>query len=574
MDKTFTNNVQNAQMEIANRLRDYYGARDYISFMAITYLLYKASCSIRPHISYNELIESLGAEEGMLIRDCLRLQKDEEEIVWSQVSDLAINYAPAVFVNILMQPVPGTLRERRLERPGSVNMLLDRFLNLHDGEKVLEISSGLGDTLIALSGKHNCDFNGVELISAEKGISELRTALLNKNINIKLGNFIEQAYAEAQPVYDKVYSYPHPGVRLVNDATVDKLNAEFKGSPFRRSSALDWAMALAAVKSLKNDGVAIMLVADGCLFMHTDEAIRRFFIEKGLLKAVISLPKKLFTTANVNISMLILSKGNELARLVNARDICQEGRRQNTLSDEDIDKIVDLYQNGGKHTVDVGPGHIQPNRYSLSPEAYMTLDNIDLKHPVEFGSIIEEIGRSMPLSAHQLDELVSEEPTDIRYIRGTDIQDGIINSELPYLKSIESRYERYLLKDGDLLLSKINAPFKAAIVKLEKGEKVLPIGNMYVIRVDKSKIDVHYLKAFLESSKGLALLNSATSGTTLPVINVDSLQRMPIECPDFAKQEKIATKYQAISDEIALLKAKLTNATERLGNVVDEEEDE
>ena len=78
----------------------------------------------------------------------------------------------------------------------------------------------------------------------------------------------------------------------------------------------------------------------------------------------------------------------------------------------------------------------------------------------------------------------------------------------------------------------------------------------------------------MESSKGIALLNSITSGTTIPIINVDSLQSMPIECPDIAKQEKIANKYQAICDEIALLKLKLAAATERLSNVIDEEEEE
>ena len=47
---------------------------------------------------------------------------------------------------------------------------------------------------------------------------------------------------------------------------------------------------------------------------------------------------------------------------------------------------------------------------------------------------------------------------------------------------------------------------------------------------------------------------------------------MPIECPDIAKQEKIANKYQATCDEIAMLKLKLAAATERLSNIIDEEE--
>ena len=58
------------------------------------------------------------------------------------------------------------------------------------------------------------------------------------------------------------------------------------------------------------------------------------------------------------------------------------------MSDEDITKIVNLYNNGGKYTVDVAPGDIQPYGYSLSPERYMTLDNIELKNSYGFRKVI------------------------------------------------------------------------------------------------------------------------------------------------------------------------------------------
>lgn len=574
MDKIFTNNVQQAEWEIRNVMKEYAFINEYTYTMLVTYLLYKASRSIKHDLSYKDVLETMSEEESMLIRDSFSFSQEKSERFWQHIRGLAFNYAPAVFAHILMQPVH--VYESRAERPESVNRLLENILDLHDGEKVLETSSGVGDTLLALAEKHNCSFSGIEPVSQEKGVSKIRAGFVSKDINIVQGNFVNKALEDDRAKYDKIYSF-HPLVRLTNyvsDDTVEALNAEFKCQPFKRVSTLDWPMALSAVKCLKPGGIAVVFIADGSLSSNVDEAIRRVFIEKGLLKAVISLPTKLFAARNVNMSMLVLSQGNEYARLVNARSICQEGRRQNTLSDEDIAKIIDLYNNGGKYTVDVAAGNIQPYGYSLFPERYMTLDNIELKNPVEFGRVVNEIGRSAPLAARQLDELASEEPTDIRYVRLADIQDGIINDELPYLKSIESRHERYLLRDGDLLLSKMGAPFKTAIVKIEGNEKILPVGNMYVIRVNNDKIDVHYLKAFLESSKGIALLNSITSGTTIPIINVDSLQRMPIECPDIAKQEKIANKYQAICDEIALLKLKLAAATERLSNVIDEEEEE
>ena len=244
------------------------------------------------------------------------------------------------------------------------------------------------------------------------------------------------------------------------------------------------------------------------------------------------------------------------------------------MSDEDISKIMDAYHNGGKYTVDITAGDIQPNSYSLSPERYMAVDTIELKNPAPLASVVDTFGRTAPLNAAQLDELASDEPTDIKYVRLADVQDNMVNKELPYLKAVDKKYEKYFLENDDMLLSKNGYPFKVAIVKVSEGEKILPVGNMYVLKVNKDKLDIVYLKAFLESSKGIALLKSVVSGTTIPVVNLASLKNMPIELPPMEQQKKITEKYKAISDEIALLKLKIDRANDRLARILDEEDGE
>ena len=139
---------------------------------------------------------------------------------------------------------------------------------------------------------------------------------------------------------------------------------------------------------------------------------------------------------------------------------------------------------------------------------------------------------------------------------------------------VDKKYEKYFLENDDMLLSKNGYPFKVAIVKVSEGEKILPVGNMYVLKVNKDKLDIVYLKAFLESSKGIALLKSVVSGTTIPVVNLASLKNMPIELPPMEQQKKITEKYKAISDEIALLKLKIDRANDRLARILDEEDGE
>ena len=45
------------------------------------------------------------------------------------------------------------------------------------------------------------------------------------------------------------------------------------------------------------------------------------------------------------------------------------------------------------------------------------------------------------------------------------IQNGIIDDKLPYLSSIEPKYEKYCLKNNDLILSKNGYPYKVAVAR-------------------------------------------------------------------------------------------------------------
>lgn len=577
-NNTLRTNVQQTSFEIKNVMRIYGHSDAYINFAAVTYVLYKISIQIDPNITYEALMDTLQPNERMFIEDCVgNILK--EKALWKDMTNIAMQSVPAVFARILLQPVMANGRGYIGERPESILKLIGSLLDIQQDDHCYETFSGCGDALLYFANKYNCAFHSMEVDTQLKSIAECRLNLLNKPVKIEQGWFIENAYNGKSEFikYDKIYSFHPLGLRIggmygknVGDEFLKNAKTIFKKLTLKKNTSFDWAVALTSSLMLKDKGKAVLVVPDGCLFNGADEQVRRYFVENGLLEAVIALPSKMFMSLGVNVSLLVISKGNKFARLVNARDICQTGRRQNTFSDEDIAKIMDEYKNGGKNTVDVTPGDVQPNMYTLSPERYLAAESLHLNNPVPLEEVVLNIGRPAPLSAKELDECTSEEPTDIRFVRLADIQDGIISSRLPYLKDIDSKYERYYLEDGDLILSKMGYPFKVAIAKVEEGEKVLPVGNMYVIKVDKDKIDLHYLKAFLESAKGIAVLKSIAVGTSIPVINVAALQKMPVELPDKDIQDKIAKKYQAVTDEIEILKFKLARAMEKLNNIMEE----
>lgn len=102
---------------------------------------------------------------------------------------------------------------------------------------------------------------------------------------------------------------------------------------------------------LKNDGRMATVMPHGVLFRGGEEReARKYFIEKGYLEAVIGLPSNLFYGTGIPACILVLNKDGAAARdhvlFINADREYREGKAQNHLRPEDIDKIVHAYRAG------------------------------------------------------------------------------------------------------------------------------------------------------------------------------------------------------------------------------------
>lgn len=102
---------------------------------------------------------------------------------------------------------------------------------------------------------------------------------------------------------------------------------------------------------LKDDGRMATVMPHGVLFRGGEErAARQYFIDKGYLEAVIGLPSNLFYGTGIPACILVLNKAGSRDRntvlFVNADREYREGKAQNHLRPEDIDKIVNAYRFG------------------------------------------------------------------------------------------------------------------------------------------------------------------------------------------------------------------------------------
>lgn len=115
---------------------------------------------------------------------------------------------------------------------------------------------------------------------------------------------------------------------------------------------------------LKHDGRLATVMPHGVLFRGGEEReARKYFIDHGYLEAVVGLPANLFYGTGIPACILVLNKQGTAERkgehgsvlFINADREYREGKAQNHLRPEDIDKIIYAYRHGNPI-----PGYARP----------------------------------------------------------------------------------------------------------------------------------------------------------------------------------------------------------------------
>ena len=78
-----------------------------------------------------------------------------------------------------------------------------------------------------------------------------------------------------------------------------------------------------------------------------------------------------------------------------------------------------------------------------------------------------------------------------------------------------------------------------------------------MIALDREKVDPYYIKAFLESEKGIAQLKKLSVGTTMPNIGVAQLNTLVIPMRPLEEQKEIALQYRTALERIKALRMEL-----------------
>ncbi|HSP42746.1 MAG TPA: N-6 DNA methylase, partial [Luteolibacter sp.] len=154
-------------------------------------------------------------------------------------------------------------------------------------------------------------------------------------------------------------------------------------------SAADFAFLLHGFHFLKDEGVMAIILPHGVLFRGgAEERIRTKLLKDGHIDTVIGLPANLFYSTGIPVCILVLKKCKKPddVLFINAAEHFVKGRRQNQLSKEHIQKIIDTYQHRKeepRYFRRVEMGEIKKNDFNLNISRYISTavaeEEIDLK---------------------------------------------------------------------------------------------------------------------------------------------------------------------------------------------------
>ena len=160
----------------------------------------------------------------------------------------------------------------------------------------------------------------------------------------------------------------------------------------------DYAFVLHIIKSMKSDGKAGVILPHGVLFRGGAEGrIREQILKNDLIEAVIALPSKLFYGTGIPVAILIFNKNKSEERknkvlIIDAEKDFSEGKNQNTLRVQDIQKIVkafDDYKDIERYARVVDLEEIEENDFNLNVRRYV--DNSEEEEEIDVPAVYKEL---------------------------------------------------------------------------------------------------------------------------------------------------------------------------------------
>ena len=373
---------------------------------------------------------------------------------------------------------------------------------------------------------NDCDKYGVELydlICANKNTTFYLTVkheilskllpILYKNEKVK---FISpEIYTEAFTLmkFDLIVSFPIMGGRELNSSG-DFISRE-----------LSFIAAQNLLYHLTTSGKFVILLPAKIGFGSGDaEVLRHYISENYKVEEISSLPSRVFYPyMSINTYLLTISAGITENVCVKKYDL--NGKN---LIEKDTRLIFsDELEELNAWNVDMV--------FSATDETILAYKNSTVKK-VHLNEVAEVFrGKSITEKV---------DGGNVSVINISNISNiGIDYTNLETINEEERKVARYLLQDGDVLITTKGFSIKVAVFE-KQPRMCVASSNLCVIRTQSKLLNGTYLKLFLESDVGIKLLKSLQRGTTIVNINYQDICQLEVPVPLLDDQIEVVNEYK------------------------------
>ena len=274
--------------------------------------------------------------------------------------------------------------------PPEVSRLMAMLMDPQEGDEICDPTCGSGSLLMKCgqlvrqhSGTRKYALYGQEAIGSTWALAKMNMFLHGEdNHRIEWGDTLRNPklldgdgllkhfdIVVANPPFS-LEKWGHEG------AEADKYKRFRRGVPPRTKG--DYAFILHMIEVMKpGSGRMAVVVPHGVLFRGAAEGrIRQRLIEENLLDAVIGLPEKLFYGTGIPAAVLVFrkKKTDDKVQFIDASREYQDGKNQNQLREQDLQKILATYaarQSVDKYAYLATPAEIAENDYNLNIPRYV-----------------------------------------------------------------------------------------------------------------------------------------------------------------------------------------------------------
>ena len=308
--------------------------------------------------------------------------------------------------------------------PTEVVQTLVTLLKPHAGQRIYDPTVGSGGMLIQTRNylaSHGENPANLSLYGQEMNLNTWAICKMNMflhgvfNADIRKGDTLRDPQHTRQGelmTFDRVIANPPFSLKKwgKEEAEHDPYGRFPYGTPPK--DAGDLAFVQHMIASLNAEGIMGVVMPHGVLFRGSSEkAIRQGILDDDLLEAVIGLPSGLFYGTGIPACLLIINKNKPAERqgkvlFINSELEYEEGKNQNKLRPQDIEKIVAAFNDYAeikRYSRVVELSEIQENDYNLNIRRYA-----DTSPPPEIFDVRAILHGGVPVREVE-DEYIREE---------------------------------------------------------------------------------------------------------------------------------------------------------------------